>query len=260
MDVLRKELNELYASQHLECESLDPGEVQKWTKLAKCAAELENDCCVITDAASDECAVYGGRFAEAIGLQGEEGGLYSCRFGSSDEDMIYSRLHPEDLVDKRWLEYEFFKYIDSLACEDKTNFKAVCRIRILNHDGQYIYCDNTTEVVRTSPRGMIWLILCTYRFAADSSVPDGIDARILNTVTGEIRPITFTEPCRNRILTSREKEVLLLIRDGWLSKQIASRLGISIHTVNRHRQNILEKLSVGNSVEAVKAAMAMKLL
>ena len=31
-------------------------------------------------------------------------------------------------------------------------------------------------------------------------------------------------------------------------------------TVNRHRQNILEKLSVGNSIEACRAAELMKLL
>lgn len=62
------------------------------------------------------------------------------------------------------------------------------------------------------------------------------------------------------MLSDREKEVLKLIRDGRPSKQIADMLGISIHTVNRHRQNIIAKLSVGNSIEAVTAAVAMKLL
>jgi DNA-binding CsgD family transcriptional regulator len=61
-------------------------------------------------------------------------------------------------------------------------------------------------------------------------------------------------------LTDREKEILLLIKEGKLSKQIAEILGISIHTVNRHRQNILERLSVGNSVEALTAAISMRLL
>ncbi|MBR4413842.1 MAG: response regulator transcription factor, partial [Prevotella sp.] len=54
--------------------------------------------------------------------------------------------------------------------------------------------------------------------------------------------------------------ILGLIRQGMLSKEIASTLHISIFTVNKHRQNILEKLSVDNSMEAVQTALAMKLI
>jgi len=49
-------------------------------------------------------------------------------------------------------------------------------------------------------------------------------------------------------------------RRGDAQQQIASRLGISVNTVSRHRQNILARLSVGNSIEAYAAATAMKLL
>ncbi len=38
---------------------------------------------------------------------------------------------------------------------------------------------------------------------------------------------------------------------GMISKSIAVKLGLSINTVNRHRQNILQKLRVRNSHEAV---------
>ena len=56
------------------------------------------------------------------------------------------------------------------------------------------------------------------------------------------------------------KEILLLIGEGLMSKEIAVRLGISVNTVNRHRQNILEKLSVDTSIEALNAAQAMGVL
>ena len=65
---------------------------------------------------------------------------------------------------------------------------------------------------------------------------------------------------RFNILSSREKEILLLIKKGLLRKEIADTLHISIHTVNTHRQNILQKLSVNNSMEAVQTATAMMLL
>ena len=57
-----------------------------------------------------------------------------------------------------------------------------------------------------------------------------------------------------------KKQILNLIRAGLLSKEIAAELCISVNTVSRHRQNILQKLSVGNSMEAVNAAIAMGLL
>ena len=46
------------------------------------------------------------------------------------------------------------------------------------------------------------------------------------------------------VLTARELEVLKLIAEANTSKQIAEQLVISIKTVERHRQNILEKLGI----------------
>eukprot|EP00825_Cyclidium_porcatum_P024122 TRINITY_DN26650_c0_g1_i2.p4 TRINITY_DN26650_c0_g1~~TRINITY_DN26650_c0_g1_i2.p4 ORF type:complete len:108 (+),score=15.68 TRINITY_DN26650_c0_g1_i2:196-519(+) len=63
----------------------------------------------------------------------------------------------------------------------------------------------------------------------------------------------------NNILSDREKEILQLIDQGKMSKEIAPDLSISINTVNRHRQNILEKLHVGNSIEACRIAKVLNL-
>jgi DNA-binding NarL/FixJ family response regulator len=43
-------------------------------------------------------------------------------------------------------------------------------------------------------------------------------------------------------LTMREAEVLQLIAKGYANKQVADRLGISIKTVEKHRQQVMEKL------------------
>ncbi|PZR26089.1 MAG: hypothetical protein DI535_15535 [Citrobacter freundii] len=41
------------------------------------------------------------------------------------------------------------------------------------------------------------------------------------------------------VLTSREKEILILIADGCTNPQIADKLCISLHTVDIHRKNLL---------------------
>jgi DNA-binding NarL/FixJ family response regulator len=45
-------------------------------------------------------------------------------------------------------------------------------------------------------------------------------------------------------LSSRELEVLQLIAEGKANKQTASELGISIKTVEKHRQNLMAKLDI----------------
>jgi DNA-binding NarL/FixJ family response regulator len=52
-------------------------------------------------------------------------------------------------------------------------------------------------------------------------------------------------------LTRREQEVLAEIRRGRTNKEIATKLGVSIATVNKHVQQVLKKLHVRNRSQAV---------
>jgi len=61
-------------------------------------------------------------------------------------------------------------------------------------------------------------------------------------------------------LTSRELEVLRLIRDGYRNKQIAERLSIVEGTVTYHIKNILDKLGANDRTHAVIIAVRRGLL
>jgi DNA-binding CsgD family transcriptional regulator len=56
-------------------------------------------------------------------------------------------------------------------------------------------------------------------------------------------------------ISEREVEVLSLIANGNSTKQIASQLNLSVHTVNAHRKNILKKTKCKTVAEAVKKIM-----
>ena len=63
-----------------------------------------------------------------------------------------------------------------------------------------------------------------------------------------------------RALTDRELQVVRLISEGRTAKEIARALDLSIHTVERHRQNVMAKLGLHNCAELVKYAIRKGLI
>ena len=62
------------------------------------------------------------------------------------------------------------------------------------------------------------------------------------------------------VLTSREREVLVLLAEGRTNRQIASALTVSLATVKSHLVRIYAKLEAGNRNEALGRAVALGLL
>jgi len=57
-------------------------------------------------------------------------------------------------------------------------------------------------------------------------------------------------------LTSREVEILQLIAEGKANKQTAAELGISIKTVEKHRQHLMRKLDIHDTAGLTRYAIA----
>ncbi|MBN2668583.1 MAG: response regulator transcription factor [Bacteroidales bacterium] len=61
-------------------------------------------------------------------------------------------------------------------------------------------------------------------------------------------------------ISKREKEILCLVANGNTNKEIAEKLNISIRTVDAHKNNIMQKLEIKNTVELVKFAIRSKII
>jgi DNA-binding NarL/FixJ family response regulator len=72
---------------------------------------------------------------------------------------------------------------------------------------------------------------------------------------GELRPQDATNG-----LTSREREVLQLIAEGYTNKEIAEILSLSIKTVQSHRTNLMAKLDLHDRGELIKYAIQKKII
>jgi DNA-binding NarL/FixJ family response regulator len=81
---------------------------------------------------------------------------------------------------------------------------------------------------------------------------------IVRVAAGGSGPFPEGTPSGPR-LTEREREVLAAVASGRSNKEIAQKLGISVHTVNTHRVHLMEKLDVHDVASLTKIALDLGL-
>lgn len=91
-------------------------------------------------------------------------------------------------------------------------------------------------------------------YAGGAPMSPGIARRVLSTFH-ELKPTADKYG-----LTKREKEVLLLLTEGYTYKAISAELHISMETVSSHLRHIYEKLHVNCGTEAVAKAIRERLV
>jgi DNA-binding NarL/FixJ family response regulator len=84
-------------------------------------------------------------------------------------------------------------------------------------------------------------------------LPAGVSADLLSGAR-RVSADSSTSSTAAASLTSREREVLALLAQGFANKVIASRLGITEHTVKTHIAAVYEKLNARNRAEVLVAA------
>ena len=82
------------------------------------------------------------------------------------------------------------------------------------------------------------------------TVIDDYVRRVSGTAATEGRPST-----PGKTLSPREREVLQLIADGLSTKEAASKLHLSVKTIETHRRQIMDKLGIYNIAGLIKFAV-----
>lgn len=238
-----------------------PSIVQKDLLLAECklladaCVKLDDSVAVLSDFQENKSYIYVGQFGKLFGLT-----IGMDIADSAFEECIFSKVHPDDLIERHILELSYFEHQKQLPPDLRRHFSTCSRIRALNIHETYSYVTHRTIYLKNLSNDSIWLALCTYAPAADLHPRNGIDGKIINNQTGEVISFDNYKRYGGDILSHREREVLSLVAQGMGSKQIAERLSIAVHTVRRHRQNIIGKMRVSNSAEAVRLAISMGII
>ena len=99
--------------------------------------------------------------------------------------------------------------------------------------------------------------------ASSAGVPPSADvvlfARGSDGLAGGQRA-TSDNTATGTVLSNRERQILALLADGLVNKQIAARLSISTNTVKTHLELLFDKLGVTTRAEAVATGVKRGLL
>ncbi|MBS1653880.1 MAG: response regulator transcription factor [Bacteroidetes bacterium] len=97
-------------------------------------------------------------------------------------------------------------------------------------------------------------------YVLKNATKEELMAAILAVVSGKTyfsmeAALSLKEPDNKLpLITRREKEVLLMIAEGFTNAEIAEKLFISIPTVNTHRKSLIEKFNVNNTATLISKA------
>lgn len=216
---------------------------------ARLAARIENVLVVVSDMADGKSHIIAGGFAQSLGLTD-----YHYE-DSIWESKILSLMSQQEQEEKYIAELRYLHYLRHLPKGKRSQYYLISKLRFSYADGSIQDVLHRMYYLYGADDETVRYAICVY---GPATFEIKGKSHIVNSVTG------ITEELTDRgnvsILSPRECQVLTLVDLGLKSAEIAERLNISIHTVNRHRQEIIGKLQVKNSHEACRIAKSMRLI
>jgi len=168
-------------------------------------------------------------------------------------------IHPEDslVIWKNIL--NVWMYLVCLSHEQRIKFKYANTYRILTADGQVLYVWEQNSVFQTDRSGNV-----THLMGVCSDVTLLLNKRSKFIPESYYNPLDAIPPVskseRERLLSTRELQIISLLADGLNSKEISEKLSISFHTVNTHRQKIILKTNSKSTAGAIRYTIEKRLI
>jgi DNA-binding CsgD family transcriptional regulator len=254
LETLGKEYYKLLGQQQFVEEYMDYSVLDRHRLVLETLSQVNNSGLTIFDLFRQEHVYTSYNFTEIFGYD-----LNAIQ--TQGNDYFNSRVHPDDFVGLLKNGISIMQFFFRLPKEERPGYKLVNEYRILGSGGKYLRVIEQHQALELDNLGNVWLTLGVIDISPDQTDFPGIRSQIFNYKTGEVVALTPAPGHEDHVsLSSREKQVLQLVKDGLLSKEISEKLSISVHTVNTHRQRIMEKLGANNSLEAIAYASRLGLM
>ena len=175
-----------------------------------------------------------------------------------------SKWHPSDFqVINTKIFAENFRFLQSITFEQYQDIIFSYNYRMINPLNQYITVLQRFSYIPgnkpNEPAGVIGVAFDITHFKNDSSVIHTIekakeyDGKRANELL--YKKIYAVEEKDVLPISPREQQILQYMAEGMSSKQIACTLFLSVHTVNNHRKNMLQKTGCKTSGELLNYAL-----
>lgn len=220
-------------------------DIEMYKNIAFSYSQIENSVAVLSDMQFNKSYVFSSKTALELGLDFKENPMM---INSIWEEEILKKIHPDDKLKKYVHELRFFKLLEVMELEERSGFSVLSRMKMKDKDGVFRFVHHRMFYFYSPYNLKLRFALCLYNFAVDQSQVLSSEFLIINSIKGEV--VADDKLNYKNVLSQRELEILKFVGEGFTSKEIADFLSISINTVSRHRQNILEKLKVKNSIKA----------
>jgi len=232
--------------------NLDYSVVENHIKRLQSIAEVSNSGVHIFDLYKKESLFYSSNFGKLLGYSPAE-------YTDLNYHFFDSKIHPDEKIQLAQNGISLLKMFNAFSVDEKLNHKVIDEYRMLNAQNKYVRIIEQYQVLELDKTGKIWLMLSIVDMSPNQEENSPVRCQLLNFRTGTVLPMDLPQKAELS-LTKRELEILKLVKLGLLSKEISNKLSISLHTVNTHRQRVLEKLDANNSFEAVVFASKLGLL
>lgn len=252
LEIIGREYYELLGKQHFAEEDLDYTVMDRHIPLLDRLAQINNSGLTVFDLCRKTHIYTSYNFSELFGYD-------LAAIQALGNEYFDSRVHPDDYLQMLRNGIRILQFYYSLSKEERADYKFVNEYRVRGNDARYIRVIEQHQALELDKQGNLWLALGVIDISPDQSEFRGIKSQIINYRTGQVVSNPLTQP-QETPLSKREVEVLQLVKEGLLSKEISEKLFISVHTVNTHRQRILEKLGANNSLEAITYAAKFGLI
>ncbi|WP_303310023.1 LuxR C-terminal-related transcriptional regulator [Hymenobacter sp. BT730] len=216
------------------------------------------DCGVAIFDASQASYVYISDMVErALGYKAE-------RFLTGGLDFTFSIVHPDDLPGLvRFLELEM-DYLDAIPeGQHRLNYRSSYDYRLRCLNGNYMRVLQRNAVLDLNQEGHV---LRTLLIISNISHLKKDHSLMTNIISDQKTDLLYTYDTESHtlstdnVLSKRELEILRLLGRDFTSKDIADKLFISVHTVETHRRNMLEKTNIKDTSKLVSFAEAAGLI
>jgi DNA-binding CsgD family transcriptional regulator len=166
---------------------------------------------------------------------------------------IMEQAHEDDRQDLKECFSLLHDYLENKSTEEDFNLRLVFQFRFKHREGHYILVQDEKASFKLQNGTVIYYSIL--KDISDQSLFKGVTLDIYRQDTKQEKLASF-RPSMNQVkLSKRETELVLMIRKGLRTKEIADHLKISHHTVRNIRQKMFEKYSVNNSIELLNKAI-----